>query len=486
MIRFAKKRHRNSLIAIGTSLLISCSFAAAEEIGYQFEKVRTLSGPVGGESGNDLVVDSSGAVFVIGEHAGLDFDNDGVAELKSYGLVDPLIVESRPSGERKWVSAPGGPGYDMGEGIAPDQAGGAYVTGSFEQTMRFRRTGETIVSKGLRDGYLARYGSNSEAIWAKAIGGTAQDGMADVGSDAAGNVYVVGTVRGEIDIDGASRFTTAEAGLLVASFDASGALRWARVSAGQGDAFGGAIAVTPQGDVFVAGPYRRGDADLDNDGEADLPVAPENYDAFIARFDTNGALIWAKAVSGPDFESITGLAVAGNGDLLLTGEGGGLADFDGNGSPDVNEKGRARNRFLARYNGAGEFVWVRTFAVDVGWHLATNEAHILLSGAYVGPLDLDDDGTSDGRAYGDGKTEGFVAILADDGTVRQVLTIVGPDDDQARAAGFSPDNKALYVTGYIRQTADFNGDGAADAGVAESAISEFFFARYEEKNRDTH
>jgi hypothetical protein len=482
VIRLVNVRHSKSLIVIGTSLLLARSFAGADETGYQFEKVRTLSGPVGGESGNDLVVDATGAIFVIGEHTGLDFDNDGVAELESFGMVDPLIVESRPTGEGKWVSAPGGPGFDMGEGIAPDQMGGAYVTGSFEQTMRFRRTGETIVSKGLRDGYLARYGSNGEAIWAKAIGGAAEDGMADVGSDAEGNVYVAGTVRGEVYIDGASSFTTtAEAGVLVASFDSSGALRWARVSAGPGDAFGGAIAVSPQGDVFVAGPYSQGNVDLNDDGDPDLPPAADNYDAFIARFDAGGTLIWAKAISGPEFESITALAVAGNGDLLLTGEGGGLADFDSDGLPDINEKDRARSIFLARYNGAGEFVWVRTFAVQVSWHLSTNEEHILLSGAYAGPLDLDDDGTSDGRAYGDGKTEGFVAILADDGTVRQVLTIVGPDDDQARAAGFSPDSKALYLTGFIRQTADFDGDGAADAGAAESAIGEFFFARYEGK-----
>ena len=470
--------------AVCSALLLVCSVVHAEEPNYRFESVRTIPGPSGGDSGNDLAVDANGAVFVVGHHGGLDFDNDGLAEVESRGLTDPLIIESGPTGDAKWVTAPGGPEYDTGEGIAPDHAGGAYVVGSFKRDMRFRRSGETIVSGGSADGYLARYDTDGEPLWARVVGGAGDDSLRDVATDSKGNVYVVGTIRGEIDLDhdGTTDLTTsAEAGLLLASFDRDGTLRWARASAGQGGVFGRAIALGPQSDTFVAGFYRTGDVDLDNDGRTDLPAAPEDGDSFLARFNADGALSWTRSVSGPDAQSISALAFAGNGDLLVTGTLEGSVDFDGDGTPDANVGTGGRNIFLARFTVDGELVWVRTFAARNAWHVAADEERIVLSGLYKGPLDLDGNGEQDGEADPDGKSEGFVAILDNDGGLQHVFTIVGPGHDQARAAGFSPDGEALFVTGFVRLTADFDSDGIVEQGVRCDGLGDIFFARYDVK-----
>jgi hypothetical protein len=60
-----------------------------------------------------------------------------------------------------------------------------------------------------------------------------------------------------------------------------------------------------------------------------------------------------------------------------------------------------------------------------------------------------------------------------------VFTIVGPGHDQARAAGFSPDGEKLFVTGFVRRTADFDGDGVVEGGVQCDAFGDIFLARYE-------
>jgi hypothetical protein len=464
-------------------LLLVCSAVCAEEPGYRFEWVRTISGPNTGDSGQDLAVDANGAVLVVGQHGGLDTDNDGLVDVTSDGLTDPLIIASRPDGDATWLVSPGGPDYDTGKGIALDPDGGAYVVGSFKQHLRFQ-AGETLGGSGPSDGYLAHYNSNGELLWARELGGASNDSLVDVGTDVKGNAFVIGVIRGVVDLDhdGAVDVATkAEAGLLLASFDSSGARRWARASTGRGSAFGRAIAVGPQGEVYAAGRYLNGDVDLNNDGRADLPAAPASGDAFIARFDADGDLSWARYVSGPDDESISALALAGNGDLLVTGALRGPVDFDGDGDPDAIIKGEDHSSFLARYTDTGKLIWVRTYTASMSWHVAANEEHIVLSGLYKGPLDLDADGHRDGDADRDGKNEGFVAILDNDGELLHVFTIVGPGHDQALAAGFSPDGEKLFVTGFVRRTADFDADGVVEGGVQCDAFGDIFLARYDVK-----
>jgi hypothetical protein len=132
-------------------LLLVCSAVCAEEPGYRFEWVRTISGPNTGDSGQDLAVDANGAVLVVGQHGGLDTDNDGLVDVTSDGLTDPLIIASRPDGDATWLVSPGGPDYDTGKGIALDPDGGAYVVGSFKQHLRFQ-AGETLGGSGPTDG----------------------------------------------------------------------------------------------------------------------------------------------------------------------------------------------------------------------------------------------------------------------------------------------------------------------------------------------
>jgi hypothetical protein len=71
-----------------------------------------------------------------------------------------------------------------------------------------------------------------------------------------------------------------------------------------------------------------------------------------------------------------------------------------------------------------------------------------------------------------------VAILDNEGNLLHVFIIDGPDSQRALAAGFMPDGKQLYVTGYVRLTPDFDGDGIGEAGVRCDALGDVFLAMY--------
>lgn len=496
-------------ILIGAIVLMVGTIARAAEPDYRFLWVRTILGPCCGDAGTDLVVDTDGGVLIAGYRGGLDLDRDGSVDIQTFGSPDPLVLKTYDDNVRGWVQGPGGPKRDDARGIASDRRGGAYAVGEFRESMRI--AGGTIASAGKADGFVARYDQGGKALWARPVGGTEDDQLLDVASDAAGNVLVIGTVKGAVDVDRDGTLEVAggaASAFLLASFNPEGKLRWARVSGGGPAAsgagatisaavHGSAIAVGPNDEIYVAGHYSNGAADLDGDGSPDVVAATrrdasaaitpqDDLNGFYARFEASGEMVWAKEVSGPAVQGVSSLAMAGNGDLLVLGGFTGSADLDGDGAHDLELRSLGdrqakhhadANSFLLRVTPDGKRVWARRFEASA-LHVAADASRIVLSGFYNGPLDLDGDGTPERAADEDPRQEGFAAVLDGEGRVLHVFTIVGGDADVANAAGFSHDGKKLYVTGYTRLGADFDADGAIETASACHQLGDLFLASY--------
>jgi hypothetical protein len=269
------------------------------------------------------------------------------------------------------------------------------------------------------------------------------------------------------------------------------------MSGGRATVVGRAIAIGPNDDIYIGGHYSNGAPDLNNDGTPDAPpaapVAPattvtpqSDLNGVYARFDSAGEMIWARAVSGPAVQAVGSLAVSGNGDLLVLGGLTASADLDGDGASDLEfssmEDRRAENyadgnSFLVRIAPDGKRIWARRYAA-MATHVTADATRIVLSGSYTGPLDLNDDGVLERDADPDPQVEGFSAILDGDGLLRHVFTMGGPDGDVANAAGFSPDGKTLYVTGYTKLGADFDADGVIETASACHQLGDLYLASY--------
>lgn len=468
--------------------------------GYRFVSVQTILGPCCGDVGADLAVDADGTVFVAGKRGGLDLDRDGSVDIQTHGSPDPMIIKARDGDYRKgWVRGPGGPERDTADAIVSDGDGGAYVVGNFSRTMRIG--GGTIVSGGEADGFLARYDQHGDTVWVRAIGGDSNDRLFDVASDEAGNVYVIGTIKGPVDVDRNGIIDVIPAGrtaAFLASFDADGNFRWAHATQGEGAALGRSIVAGHQGEIYIGGHYGDGSFDLDGDGTPDGPPTAKPTDAaantpqadfnsFIARLDSSGAVTWAQFVSGPAMQTVGSLAIGGNGDLLVLGGYNDSTDVDGDGAADLEFRSMGdrkwkhhpdANAFLLRIAPDGKQRWVRRFTAAVA-HVSADATRIVVSGSYTGPLDFDDDGTPERYADNDEWLEGFAAILDYQGILKHVFTVVGGDSDVVSAAGFTPDGKKLYITGYTKLGADFSGDNIIESASACHQLGDVYLALYD-------
>lgn len=477
-------------IALGTSALadpapVGVPRDAQDAAGFRW--FWTISGPVGADAGNDIVVDEAGNMFLMGTHDGLDLDRDGTLDLPSDGMENLLVkLRQAPGGgvTVDWIRSPASPGFNAaGSRIATDGQGGVFAMGRFQQYVTFDDDGR-LEGRGANDGFLARYGPDGRVLWRRVIGGPGQDAPTDVSSDAAGNVYVVGWGEGTFALDdrGADFRGDGMAGLIV-SFDAQGDVRWAHaVPAPNRIIFG--VDVAADGEVFVMGELEA-DADFDADGQIDLRASPDR-DGFVARFDTEGTLLGAWAIPSPGR-----LAHLAGGDVLVAGAHGGPmderygpVDFDRDGRPDIRPRGGPAGAWVARLSRDGELRWVRSYEIDTPADIEVDGGRFILTGSYNGVRDIDEDGAMervDHRSEQDRFNTEMAILLAsaEDGRPERAWTAPGPGKDHAAAALVAPD-RSLFVTGYIQYTADFTGDGEMGEGWIEcESLGDVFFARYE-------
>ena len=168
------------------------------------------------------------------------------------------------------------------------------------------------------------------------IGGT---GITQIGApvfDAAGNRFVRGGFTGTLTIGAATLTATKDFDLFVAKYDANGNALWARQGSGSTSSAipatlavegATALSVDANGYVYVGGAFVKtitlqGGANanitLNDNGAAGI-----NYESFVAKYDSNGNLLWAKGGSTNSPKNLANLEAGQNGiDQIVFDAGG--------------------------------------------------------------------------------------------------------------------------------------------------------------------
>jgi hypothetical protein len=139
--------------------------------------------------------------------------------------------------------------------------------------------------------------------------------------------------------------------IFVARYDANGALLWATSAGGTESDQGIGIAGDGAGGSVVSGQFfgtARFGADEPNET---FLVSAGNTDIFVARYDANGALLWATQAGGTGFDKGNGIAGDGAGGSVVSGQFEGMATF-GAGEPNeatLTSAGDSTDIFVARW-----------------------------------------------------------------------------------------------------------------------------------------
>jgi hypothetical protein len=152
------------------------------------------------DAGRGIAVDATGAAYIVGETMSDDFPiTPGVVQPQLRGASDIFVAKLTPDGTAVvYATYLGGSSFDIGQGIAVDGTGAAYVTGttgSFGGPNNFPATPGAVQPTfgGLQDAFVAKLTPDGTTlVYATYLGGSQFDGGQGIAVDAAGAAYVMG------------------------------------------------------------------------------------------------------------------------------------------------------------------------------------------------------------------------------------------------------------------------------------------------------
>ena len=309
------------------------------------------------ESGNDIAITSSGNVVVTGSVSGsVDFDGDGQTDFTSSGLEDIFVAQYDAQGTFQWVEGGGDFLVDKGIGIGTDGTNNVYVTGVFSGNVDLDGDGQPdLTGSSITPSiFTVKYDATGALQWAIVPGaGSGKD--IDVNGD--GVSVLTGSFQGSADFDEDGQTDVSVIGsadIFIASYDASGGLRWVRGAGGTefDDGFGAAVDASGNGYVtgYFQGSQTLAGADFDGDGQVD--VTGEGFEVFVAKYDASGMLEQVYSAGGDLDERGFGIDLDDAGNAYITGYYSSDSDFDGDGQSDIFSRRSRTDIFVARYDAA--------------------------------------------------------------------------------------------------------------------------------------
>ncbi len=216
------------------------------------------------------------------------------------GSSDAFIRKYNSIGNVLWTRQFGTSTDDQAFAVASDQAGNTFVAGYTAGSL----PGE--INIGLRDAFLRKYDTAGNILWTRQFGSGALDQAFGVGVDSSGNSYVVGYT--DFILPGQTSLGLTDA--FVRKYDSNGNIVWTRQFGTSQDDQAFAVAVDQAGNSVVAG-YSNGTfAGQSNAG---------NIDAFIRRYDTNGNIVWTRQFGSASQDFANGISIDTAGNSVVVG-----------------------------------------------------------------------------------------------------------------------------------------------------------------------
>lgn len=379
-----------------------------------------------------LVIDADGNSVVCGNFYG-ELVIGNLPVLTSNGQSDIYVAKFAADGTPLWVRSAGGDNFDEAFDVAVDGEGRISITGYF-QSSNITVGSTTLNRSGSMDILVAQYDSEGNAQWAQRYGWTATSGLEwgrAIVADANNDLYVAGQYKSALLVPGLPDLQGCngrEQGFLI-KLDASGNGIWSLTPQCTGDASLGlttcdALALAPDGSVYLGGDFRGDTAYFATDTLPNFMPSGQSDDAFVVKYTPAGEEVWVRTLAGFNYDEIRSLATDSEGNILVacTREGGHI--IDGIDLPFAGSNGNYRMT-LWKMDPNGTAIWGRrvgdtSFSHEFNDLAVDGNDHVWAGGYYQSRCTFDNivfPNNGNSEFYGL-----FVAHYDADGVVQEVFT----------------------------------------------------------------
>jgi len=348
---------------------------------------------------------------------------DQVTGIFIYNEFTAFVSYSTDEGNLIWAKRAGGRKGDYGQAITTLSDNSTVVTGHFSESATFGKyeLNQTILSSaGGSDIFIARYNNYGTLVWAKRAGGRNEDKGYGITTLSDNSTVVTGIYDG------------------LATF----------------------------------GP-----------GETNETVLTGSYNIFIAKYNPDGTLAWAKCgAGGTNFEYGYAITTLSDNSTVVSGRFSGTAIF-GEGEPNETVLVAAgwEDIFIARYNPYGTLAWAKRAggtSSDKGWGIATLSDNSTVVTGYFSDLATFGPGEPNETVLTSvGSVDIFISRYNPNGTLVCAKCAGGSGSDEGHGITTLSDNSTV-LTGYFEYSATF-GLGETNQTILTSVGSkDIFIARY--------
>jgi hypothetical protein len=411
-----------------------------------------------------ISTDASGNVYMTGyfESPIITFGNYTLTNTENYGSSDIFIVKYDSSGNVQWARSAGGINDDSGRSdiaydIAADAYGNAYVVGCFRtDSITF---GSYLLTNyaadslfNYEDFFIVKYSSEGDVLWAKSAGGNNFDIGYGVTIDAEGNVYATGSFDNSITFD-SYVLTNIEntnnenfnGDIFIVKYDSLGNVIWAKNSGGNGADIAYSIAVDNSGNLYIAGYFQSNSIVFGTDT---LTNHSSNYDALLAKYSSEGNVLWAISTGGSEMDGMNSIATDPNDNVYISGNFNSDSIVLGD---DTLVNIDSYSFFIAKFDSAGNEIWTtNSLSNSIIKNITTDiYGNLYVTGEYSDTVIIGTDTVSCV-----GYDDIFLSEYNSNGNILWIKNAGGKGIDASCAISIGPNNN-VFIAGFFNSDSLF-------------------------------
>ena len=433
---------------------------------------------IGSEKSFSVTTDVIGNSYISGQYSGeMYFDNNHFLADYGYNGSGIFLAKYNSIGDLQWVDSLRGENTSWSASIKADNFGNIYVTGRYSgkfMKIDFDTLWNADTSGYNYDIFLAKYDVNGNLEWVRGAGGKMEDVAFSIATDNDGNIFLAGYFYSSSIIFGHDTLVNDTSSMFLAKFDSAGSELWARTAYGTFWSY--AVVSDAAGNAYLTGEFGIGGATFSSfhltcQGQTDI---------FLAKYDPNGNVIWAKGAGGNYQDKPYSLAIDASANIYIAGSfmsttincGSQSASNWTPGDDDI---------FLAKYDSSGNALWVKGMGgtqEDRAYSVCTDSyKNVYLTGYFKsGTLYSNSAPVVNNSISNGGNADIIIAKYDSAGNYNWAFASGQFPDDFAQ--GITSDiNNNIFVTGYYNSNA-LDVGSVSISNTSNSGYSDIFLVKF--------
>ena len=255
-----------------------------------------------------------------------------------YATMDALVVKFSSTGQKLWTKKLGGTGVDKALAARLTSDGGYIIAGQTTST-----NGDITSNHGGTDAWLVKLDANGNKLWSRTYGGTGNDTAYAITTLPDGGFLVAGT-----STSSNGDLTNNKGGTdgWLFKVDAAGILQWQKNLGGSQHDVVNRVTRNDDDTYILSGFSFSNDGDVSNNHG--------NADAWVAKTDNAGNILWSKLYGGSKDDATFDLRAATDQGLMAAGF---TESEDGQ---VINEQSGMGDFWVIRLDQSGNLLWERS------------------------------------------------------------------------------------------------------------------------------